>query len=80
MRTDPIRSTRRRAPLAAALLCTLAGCAGSMSAPLLPYGQPSAGDVGLTHINGPVLQDNPSRTLSEVVGTYCRRSAGGRRR
>lgn len=53
-----------------ALLAALAGCAGGTSAPVLPYAQLSAADVGLRHINGPVLQANPSRPLSEVVGTY----------
>ena len=69
MRTDPQQHPVRLVSIVA-LLSALAGCAGSMSAPPLPYGPPSTADAGLRHINGPVLQANPSRMLSEVVGTY----------
>lgn len=69
-----MRSESQQAPVRSvsflALLAALAGCAGGMSAPPLPYGQPSTADAGLRHINGPVLQASPSRLLSEVVGTY----------
>ena len=68
MRSAPSHHPVRLTP-AIAVLSALAGCAG-MSAPPLPYGQPSTGDIGLRHINGPVLQANPSRTLSEVVRAY----------
>jgi hypothetical protein len=69
MRSDPLQPPIRLTSVVA-LLSALGGCAGGMSAPALPYGQPSTADAGLRHINGPVLQANPSRTLSEVVGTY----------
>jgi hypothetical protein len=70
MRTASIRPVARRAPLAAVAAWTLTACAGALAAPPLPLGQPTAADVTTRQINGPVLQAQPTRMLSEVVSTY----------
>jgi hypothetical protein len=60
----------RSAALAAASLWAAAACAGMMASTPLPYGEPMPADVTQKHINGPVLQATPTRSLSEVVSTY----------